>query len=337
MLDQLMEQFRLALPEGASIIDLFSGTSSVSRAARVAGYRVHANDHLPLCEMWAKARLLASDPVTFDGLTGIATGSHPNRYEAVITELNAVEPTAGWLTEHYSPESLAVDGVERRYLTTDNAKRADSMRDRIEDWRPDLTDEEHALLLASLISGVTSVSNVAGTFGCYLKSWKPRALGALRLQTIPLIKTNPEGHVVTSHDALTAVEESSADAIYADPPYSKRQYGAYYHLLNSLVLNTKPPVTGKTGLPHWQEWSSDWCYAKRAATALELVAAKAVCEWFFMSYSSDGHMSNDTIVDVLSSFGDLNVVEWQNRRYRSSRLLHTSDTVTERLYVLKKC
>ncbi len=337
-LPELLATFSEHVPTGARFVDLFSGTASVSRAAREVGYRVHANDHLPLCEVWAIARVLATQSeCSFSGLDGLSERGPKHRYLEALRVLESTSPNEGWLTKHYSPVSLDVDGVERRYLTAKNAMLADGIREQIESWRPHLTVQEHALLLASLVSGVNSVSNIAGTYGCYLKSWKPRAEQSLALRPWWPLSINRKGHVVSRRDSLEIVQEISAEAMYADPPYTKRQYGAYYHLLNSLVMNDEPAITGKTGLPHWETWSSDWCYARRALKSLELLVGKASCEWFFLSYSSDGHIPHASVMDLLSTYGSVSFTEWEYRRYRSSQLKHRDDTVLERLYAVKKC
>ena len=130
--------------------------------------------------------------------------------------------------------------------------------------------------------------------------------------------------------------EWSADVIYADPPYTKRQYAAYYHLLNSIASDVEPPTTGSTGLPDWHPLASDWCYKRRAPHALERLVAKSSAPVVALSYSSDGHIPDSDIRDILGAHGEVEVYDRERRRYRSSTLEHRSDTVLERLYVMSR-
>jgi adenine-specific DNA-methyltransferase len=180
------------------------------------------------------------------------------------------------------------------------------------------------------------VGNVAGTYGCYLKDWKPRALRPLALEPVRPGPGRGDGHRVTCQDAERAVAETDAELVYADPPYTKRQYAAYYHLLNTLVGDDDPPLTGATGLPRWQRWASDWCHARRAPAALDRLVAKSAAPVLVLSYSSDGHIPHATILDVLTTYGRVEQVELERRRYKSSRLAHKAPTVVERVYVVRR-
>lgn len=324
------------VPPGGVVADVFSGTAAVSTELRRAGYAVHANDLLPLCGTWARAALLGLPTARFAGLVPLLGDLGDDPYARVIDHLDRLDPVDGWVTRNYTPAALATAGVERRYLTIANGRRVDATRETVRAWRPLLTEPEHAMLLASLVSAVLTVSNIAGTFGCYLKEWKPRALRPLALVPGPLGTGRADGHRVTCADAERAVAETPADLVYADPPYTKRQYAAYYHLLNTLVGDEDPALTGSTGLPRWQRWGSDWCHARRAPEALDRLAAKTAAPVLVLSYSSDGHIPHERILEVLGAYGVVRVVEAERRRYKSSRLVHRSPTVLERFYVMAR-
>ena len=141
------------------------------------------------------------------------------------------------------------------YLTEHNAGKADAIRAKIEEWAPALARAERAVLLRDLVQAVSAVSNTAGTYGCYLKTWKQRALQPLTLrpEDMPLRASDCAGHEVRCEDAESVAGDlAGVDVAYLDPPYTKRQYAAYYHLLETLVTGDTPPVSGSTGLPPWQ-------------------------------------------------------------------------------------
>jgi adenine-specific DNA-methyltransferase len=125
------------------------------------------------------------------------------------------------------------------------------------------------------------------------------------------------------------------DGVYADPPYTKRQYAAYYHVLETIVRNDEPEVFGKTGLREWREHASAFCYRKRCRAALIQLVQSLRCRHFFLSYSDDGHLSDEEIRSILSPFGAISVSEQGYRRYRSSARAHTRTSVCERLYCLQ--
>ncbi len=325
------------LPALKTVADIFCGTASVSQALRQRGLRVVANDHMRLCATLAEAALLSDGPPRFAALAGPAHERlrGESAYDAVVRTLNALPPEAGFFFRTYSPASAAT-GTTRMYLTELNAGKVDAIRGQIERWTPVLTRAERALLLRDLVQAVSAVSNTAGTYGCYLKTWKQRALTPLTL-----VADHPRAaqaserrdHEVRCEDAeAVAGDLGAVDAAYLDPPYTKRQYAAYYHLLETLVGGHSPAVEGSTGLPRWQEKQSDFCYKRRAAGALERIVARLDVPHIFLSYSEDGHIAHEEILEILGARGRVRTSELSSQRYRSSALAHRAAVVRERLY-----
>lgn len=336
LLPLLLDVFDTYASPGSTFVDLFSGTGTVSGAMADAGYIVHANDQLPLASMWSTALLGVHAEPQFTGLAVDLGPPARTKYEQLIDYLNTLDGHNGWVTNNYTPLSLRSTPYKRMYFSEENGKRIDIVRDTINSWKPLLKDAEWALLMGSLIAAASSTSNVAGTYGCFLKEWKPRALNPIVLKPLPVQVRTAAHHSVTTRDAQLVAEETDATVAYADPPYTKRQYAAYYHLLNSIVQSSDPEITGKTGLPTWQQWSSDWCYSRRAPQALDNLVAKNSSPVFILSYSSDGHISHEEIVGILSQYGRTNYHETERKRFKSSTKLHSSKMVTERTYVMSR-
>lgn len=323
--------------EPESFADLFCGTASVSRFMRKRGFRVTANDSLLLCATFARSALLTEIPPAFQGLVdvGLLTVPVERRYDELLRILNGLCPVEGFMFRTYSPASLAGAGEARMYFTEGNAAKLDAARLRIATWRPHLTDAEHALLLVDLVKAANRVSNIAGTYGCYLKSWKTRALDPLHLKESDLSLTGPVG-TVCQGEASDVARNVDAQIVYADPPYTKRQYAAYYHLLETLVAGDEPDVTGSTGLRPWEHASSDYCYRRKAPAALRgLVRSLPGSPHFFLSYNEDGQIAHREIVEILGERGKVTVHEFALRRYKSSNLKHKGSHVAERLYHVK--
>lgn len=324
--------------QGQHFVDLFCGTASVSSAFRARGLKVSANDHLGLCSTMAEASLLNCGTPDFCGLvdTGeISAAGHAQPYARVLARLNALDPRQGFVVRSYSPASLRSSGVSRMYFSEENAGRIDAIRQQIDAWEPLLTRGERGLLIADLVRAASARSNTAGTYGCFLKRWKNRALQPLELTGSAPPSRRGRGHAVYRDEAEDLVGQIEADVIYADPPYTKRQYAAYYHVLETIALYDSPRLTGKTGLRPWAVASSDFCYRRKAPAALERLVARIRASHFFMSYSADGQIPDATIREILGQLGSLRVAEVPYPRYRSSNLEHRGPVVNERLYHLQ--
>lgn len=320
----------------APVADLFCGTGSISAWLRGAGHRVVANDQLALCSTFAEAILLNETSPRFAGLSAVSGIDPGVRYLRVLERLMEAEPIEGFVYRNYSARDRVVDSTS--YFTAANAMKIDGIRAAIERLEPVLTRGERALLLSDLLRATVRVSNTAGTYGCYLKTWKSRALESLALSPTELDFRGgaKSGHAVYS----CPVDELPADlgvaAIYADPPYTKRQYAAYYHVLETIVRNDQPPLVGKTGLRPWTEQASDFCYRRRASAALRRLIGRLQFRWFFLSYSDDGHLSEEEIREILEPLGTLEVLEFPYRRYRSNGRAHRRSSVVERFYCLER-
>jgi adenine-specific DNA-methyltransferase len=292
-------------------VDLFSGTGSVSRAAARAGWEVLANDHLLSSAVMTTAQLLAAEDVPFAAFGG---------YAAALQALAGAEPVEGFIYREYTPSGRSRSGAERRYFTADNGRRIDGMRLRIEQWHREgrVGEREKNLLLADLLSAANTVANIAGTYGCFLRDWDP---GALR----PVVPTPrellpaPYRFTVLNEDAFR-VPTRQTDLVYLDPPYTKRQYAAYYHLPETIAAGDSPAVEGVTGLRPWQDKLSPFCYKTRALRALERLLAGLGASRVALSYSSEGYMPLDAVERLCRRFGSVTVHRLSDvGRYRPNR------------------
>jgi adenine-specific DNA-methyltransferase len=318
------------------VADIFCGTAAVSVALKKRGHTVVANDSLAMCATFAQAALLNDGEPPFHGIAGeIPCSRTRSPYRDVLRFLEALPPREGFITRNYSPRSTATGEHERRYFTEANALKIDAIRWQIQAWGDHLLPQERAVLLADLVRAANSVSNIAGTYGCYLKHWKARALTPLRLAPSAFV-SGGAGHGVTCMDAAALAPAIDVEVVYADPPYTKRQYSAYYHVPETIVLDDAPQIDGSTGLRPWREKQSAWCYRRHAPAALTQLVASLRCEWFMLSYNEDGQICHDDIMDILGKHGTVAVYEKDSRRYKSANRPHRGSVVTERLYALRR-
>ncbi|MGU3420819.1 DNA adenine methylase [Methylobacterium sp. D54C] len=286
----------LGTPSGGRFVDLFCGTGAVAEVAARAGWPVLLNDHLHAATVVAGARLTGAEQVRFPGFGG---------YQAAVATLNATKPRKGFMWREYSPASSRRIGIERRYFTESNAMKLDGMRALIAAWHEagKLSDAEHRLLLADLVGAANRAANTAGTYGCFLSRWQAQALQEVRLEARLLPERMPT--FTTSTRNARDVECRPSDVAYLDPPYTKRQYAAYYHILETLVLADEPQVEGVGGIRPWREKASDFCYRRKAVRALRDLVAGLPTRTVLLSYSDQGHVPLSDLKAALAPLGEV--------------------------------
>ena len=316
-------------PDGGVFIDAFSGTGAVAHAASRAGWSVRVNDHLASSAIMSFARLVSRVDVPFVRLGG---------YTNAITELNSLEPMSGFIWREYSPASLNHCTVARMYFTEDNARKIDAVRRKIRCWREaeSITEREERILIADLMRAANRVANTAGTYGCFLSKWQRQSLDDMVLEVAALPDSACE--VSMSTENVRNVRCAPEDTVYLDPPYTKRQYAAYYHILETIALGDSPTVEGVCGIRPWREKASDFCYKTRAAKAIEDLVWHLPARRIFLSYSTEGHVPIESLSTALSGLGDLRVQRLQNiGRYRPNRAAcEAGSDVGEMLFRVEK-
>lgn len=275
-------------------VDAFCGTGAVAEAAAEIGWNVRLNDSLHSAVISAAARLTSQRQAAFKKLGG---------YTKTVARLNAVKPKHGFIWREYSPASLDLCGIERRYFTQENAARIDAMRALIVEWSEASTiDEvEERLLIADLFGALNRVANIAGTFGCFLSKWTNQSQDkiTMRCRSLRVSGVRVEATVGDVFD----VPNSAQDLVYLDPPYTKRQYASYYHILETVALGDEPEVEGVAGLRPWRDLASDFCYKTRALGTLSRLVQSLKAQRVLLSYSSEGHICMHDMQTELSKSG----------------------------------
>jgi adenine-specific DNA-methyltransferase len=284
---------------------------------------VRVNDTLSAAVALSSARVTGVRDAQFPQLGG---------YARAVRALNAAEPRQGFIFREYSPGSLA-GGPIRKYFTPENAGRIDGIRAQIEEWDLDgrISPVEKRLLIGDLLEAANAVANTAGTYGCFLASFSSTASRPLSLRPRMLLRGV---HALDAHDGdVTEVPVDVDDVVYYDPPYTKRQYAAYYHILETIALGDEPAIEGKTGLRPWREKASDYCYKTRALTALAQLILNTSARAVFLSYSTDGHASLTDLQELLVGRGEVELTAVEDvARYRPNAAARSgTPTVTEYL------
>lgn len=312
LLPQIQELINDKCPDAQVFCDLFSGTCSVSRYLK-KDFQIITNDLLYLSFCLARGSVAINEKPTFDSLLISDPFLFFNTFPAdgICNETNFV-------LEHYAPAG------NRMYLTNENAKKIDFIRQAIERWRltGQITEDEYFYILACLIEAIPSVSNIAGTYGAYNKFWDKRSFKQLTLKPIKII-SNKKDNRAYNEDAADLIKNISGDILYLDPPYNARQYISNYHLLETVARYDAPKVHGKTGLREGEK--SLFCSKRTANEALKAILHNADFRHVIISYSTDGILEKNEIIEILLEIGNRDSLEIRRFPYRQFKSNQKTD------------
>tara|TARA_R110002033_G_scaffold84993_1_gene135426 strand:+ start:752 stop:1795 length:1044 start_codon:yes stop_codon:yes gene_type:complete len=326
--EEIMKHVGKPIDDAGRFVDVFCGTGAVAAEAHKLGWDVWINDHLISAVTMASARMMGFKQAKFLNVGG---------YSSVIEMLNRASGIKGVIWKEYSPASIKFCDVERRYFTEHNAQKIDGIRNTIFELHLSgkISDFELEVLIADLISAVNRVANIAGTYGCFLSKWQKQALSELSMKERDL--SNSNSIIETSNLDAFEIEVKENDVVYLDPPYTKRQYASYYHILETITINDEPSVEGVCGLRPWKHKASVFCYKRKALNALVELITKFNSKNVMLSYSCEGHVALDELVSELENTGSVELIPLASiGRYRPNKTASSNgDSVTE--YLVKYC
>lgn len=262
-------------------------------------------------------------------------GNHRNfEYVDLIRELNFIKGKNGFIFENYSNGGK----VGRNYFTSENGRKIDAIRSKIEEWKKSQTisDDQYFFLLASLLESADKIANTASVYGAFLKHIKKSALKSLFLEAATFEATI-NFHRVFREDSNKLIKNISGDILYLDPPYNNRQYGANYHLLNTIAKYDTFVPRGKTGLREY--YKSDWCRTGKVLKSFEELIRHANFSYIFLSYNNEGLMSKQEVREVMERFGTYNLKKKRYQRFKADKTEnrnHKAKETFEYLHILEK-
>lgn len=301
--------------------DIFAGTGIVGRTFKQKVQKIISND-------WEYYSYV---------LNRNYIGNHlelANKNE-MIDLLNSIPSVEnGFIYKNYCYGS----GSERQYFSDENGKKIDAIRKQIESWKnaDDISDDMYFFLLASLLESSDKLANTASVYGAFLKHLKSTAQKTLILE--PAYYTiNTNVHDVYCQDANILIKKIQGDILYLDPPYNARQYGANYHMLNT-IAEYKPFIPkGKTGLRDYAR--SQYCGKKTVISSFESLIRDAQFKFIILSYNNEGIMSISEIQSIMSKYGHYDIVSQDYQRFRADKEInrnHLANRTTEYLHILEK-
>ncbi|MFA7069547.1 MAG: DNA adenine methylase [Sulfurimonas sp.] len=301
--------------------DIFAGTGIVGRTFKKKVKKVISNDLEEYSYVLNKNYIGNHEAIT--------------NKEDFIEELNNLPLIdSGFIYQNYCMGS----GSQRQYFSDLNGKKIDTMRTQIEKWKNSkkIDDNTYYFLLASLIESADKVANTASVYGAFLKHIKKSASKEMILESADFIE-NDNTHEVYKDDSNNLIKRIEGDILYLDPPYNHRQYGANYHLLNTIALYDDFTPKGKTGLREYNR--SKYSQKSEVAKSFEELIKNANFKYIFLSYNNEGLMSEDETKTIMKKYGKYNLVKKDYQRFKADKTEnrnHKANTTFEYLHILEK-
>ena len=329
--------------DGKVFFDVFAGTSNVGKFFKQKGYQIVSSDLLYFSFVLQKAYIQNNDIPMFEKLLkNIEVKSSflfIDNYNLVLEYLNSLGLLdSGFIYNNYAPTQTSDLETPRMYFTDDNAKRIDTIRLTIENWKNSnfIDENEYYILLATLIETVGFFSNILGVYGAFKKDWDKRALKPLELKPISVIKSQNR-HFVFNQSSLELLDKFKYDIIYLDPPYNQRQYAPNYHILETIAKYDNPSIKGISGMRDYQKQKSTFCNKVTALRDLEKICKSKNYKFLLLSYNNEGIMPQKDIVSIMSKYGDVIVEEYDYLRFKSNNKGRARDKkfIKEQIYILR--
>ena len=322
------------------VVDIFSGSGIVSRYFKKYSAHLYVNDLEDYCCTINRCYLSNREDIDLKALES---------YYLFIREKLDNEPLkAGFIAEMYAPaDDQDIKAGERVFYTTRNARYIDTARQLIEE----VPEPYKTLLLAPLLYEASVHNNTSGVFKGFYKNSKTgigqyggngrnaltRILADIELKMPVFSNFSCETTILQEDANKLAKELPEVDIVYMDPPYNQHPYGSNYFMLNLINSYQRPEEVSKvSGIP--LEWNKSQYNRKQTAKDCMFELCRELkAKYLLISFSSDGFISRDEMTDMLSSLGDVKVLDKEYNTFRGCRNLNSRDIhVKEFLYLVRK-
>lgn len=314
LLNQINEVIEKNNIKGNVFADLFAGTGCVGDFFKDR-YEIVSNDFLYYSYVLNYAKLNNSRKPRFQKFKRI--------YNADIfkwlNNMIYVPDESYFVYYNYTPIG------NRMFFTEENGIIIDGIRQKIEKLYKEnvINKKEYYYLLASLLESVTKISNTSGTYEAYFKFWDSRALKHFELLPLEYNETkNFSNNTVYNEDTNKLVRRISGDIAYIDPPYTVTQYVSAYHMLETIARYDSPLITGLGGKRNRNGKNSLYARRNEAITAFEDLFRQLKFKYILISYSNQGLVSLDDLIDLAKKFavnGCVQVNYFDYKEYKNHR------------------
>jgi len=142
---------------------------------------------------------------------------------------------------------------------------------------------------------------------------------------------------VYNQDSNKLIKKIEGNVLYLDPPYNTRQYGANYHILNTISNYKEFIPKGITGLPDYNK--SDYCKKGMVLNSFENLLKQAQFKFIFLSYNNEGLMPEKNIKKLMKNYGHYQLDKQSYQRFKADKTEnrnHKANQTTEYLHILEK-
>ncbi len=295
--------------------DIFAGTGIVGRTFKANVKKVISNDFEYFSYILNRNYIQNNSIIIYGDL---------------FEELNNLQPRKGFIYKHY----CLGGGSGRNYFSNENGQKIDAIRQEIEKYKEKA--DLYFFLLASLLESADKVANTASVYGAFLKQLKKSAQKNFILEAALFERTQTR-HEVYQEDSNELIQNISGDILYLDPPYNARQYGANYHILNT-IASYKPFIPkGITGMPEYRK--SSYCKTKEVQNSFEDLIKNANFRYIFLSYNNEGLMPPSQVRKIMEKYGHYDLTHTPYQRFKADKnenRKHKADSTVEYLHILEK-
>jgi adenine-specific DNA-methyltransferase len=300
--------------------DIFAGTGIVGRNFKAEVKQVIAND-LEYYSYVLNRNYIGNNKVLA-------------KADYYITQLNKLQLNKGFIYANYCRGG----GTDRQYFSDENGQKIDAIRQKINLWKSEKKIDENLyfFLLASLLEAADKVANTASVYGAYLKHIKKPAAKPLVL-VAAAFSLDKKTHQVYNEDSNVLINKIKGDILYLDPPYNARQYGANYHILNTIAKYDTFIPKGKTGLRDYNK--SNYCSKPKVKESFENLIKNAQFKYIFLSYNNEGLMSVQDVESIMKKYGKYHLSSTSYKRFKADKTEnrnHKADKTEEYLHILIK-
>lgn len=313
IIDEFIRKNNIA-HDGDIFCDAFSGTGAVGDYFKNR-FHIISNDSLYASYAVTTAKLINPDDLF--ATLGFCPFDFFNRQ-------NTHDYIQGFCYNNFAP---TISG--RMYFSDENAKLIDYIRDTIDMWfaKAAINQREYIYLIGSLIESVSKVSNVAGVYSAFLRTWDPRAIK--RMSFIPVEVAHKslayDDNISFSEDVLDFLSHTKGDILYLDPPYTPTQYISQYHVLETIARNDHPTTHGVGAHRDNGNQISRWCKKEYVGMEFQKAIATANFKHILFSYSDAGIMSKEFIEKTLKRYavdGSYKFIQIDYSKYKSTRAVN---------------
>jgi len=318
-----------------NILDGFSGSGVVSRYLKQHANILYSNDFEYYSYIIGKCYLSNICDINIKEIKEINNFLNINKYEY----------KNGIIRNLYSPkDDKNIIQDDRVFYTNENAIIIDSIRKNIDNFNKDL----HQYFLGPLLSEASIHVNTAGIFKGFYKNSKTKTgqyggnaencLGRIKGEIIlpnPIF-SNYNCEWKMFNEDINKLTIPEVDVAYYDPPYNQHPYGSNYFMLNIIAENkVNNNISKISGIPN--DWKKS-AYNKYndAIYSFKLLIENTKSKYIILSYNKDGIIPQNELIDIMSKYGSINILEKDYTTYRGSRNRNNLKNTIEYLYILKK-